>query len=403
MLAIKRKGENSRRGPFWAGVFACVFLAIQSTLGHSIEPSVVNLDLHRDPISEKLTQQSISQSFQDSRGAVWFVSQEGINKYTGHELENYRYSPSVPNSLPTNLVTQITESSAGKIWLSTLGGGLAFYDSTSNDFTAFYSDPNDHNTPYSNDIHAIYSDRDGFLWLGYTNGFSKFDPETLSFHHYVSGRSDIPFMGEVSGFTQSEDGAIWVAAEAAGVLRIDPITGRIEPYGQTTREKNSLASGRLYRIITDSTGHIWVASEKSGIIRINPISRDIQNFIHSGEDTRSLSSNQTSDIFEDSSGDIWIATAEGLNLFAADTEDFVRFGTHNTDLPDDSIISIYQTREGKYWVGTRSGLASGMRTQFQLFDRERNNLSNNSVNAFTETADGTLWVGTDDGLNKLLS
>ena len=401
MLAIKRKGENSRRGPFWAGVFACVFLAIQSTLGHSIEPSVVNLDLHRDPISEKLTQQSISQSFQDSRGAVWFVSQEGINKYTGHELENYRYSPSVPNSLPTNLVTQITESSAGKIWLSTLGGGLAFYDSTSNDFTAFYSDPNNHNTPYSNDIHAIYSDRDGFLWLGYTNGFSKFDPETLSFHHYVSGRSDIPFMGEVSGFTQSEDGAIWVAAEAAGVLRIDPITGRIEPYGQTTREKNSLASGRLYRIITDSTGHIWVASEKSGIIRINPISRDIQNFIHSGEDTRSLSSNQTSDIFEDSSGDIWIATAEGLNLFAADTEDFVRFGTHNTDLPDDSIISIYQTREGKYWVGTRSGLASGMRTQFQLFDRERNNLSNNSVNAFTETADGTLWVGTDDGLNKL--
>ena len=401
MLAIKRKAANSRRGPYWAWSFVCLFWATQSPLGHSFEPSDVNLDLHRDPISEKLTQQSISQSFQDSRGAVWFVSQEGINKYTGHELENYRHSPSVPNSLPTNLVTQITESSAGKIWLSTLGGGLAFYDSTSNDFTAFYSDPNNHNTPYSNDIHAVYSDRDGFLWLGYTNGFSKFDPRTLSFHHSVSGNSDIPLMGEVSGFTQSEDGAIWVASEATGVLRIDPITDQIESYGQIRSDETRATSGRLYRIITDSTGHIWVASEKSGVIRINPTTREILNFVHSGQDTRSLSSNQTSDIFEDSSGDIWVATAEGLNLFAPDTGDFVRFGTHNTDLPDDSIISIYQTREGKYWVGTRSGLASGMRTQFQLFDRERNNLSNNSVNAFTETPDGTLWVGTDDGLNIL--
>ena len=363
--------------------------------------TLVNLDLHRSVISDELTQQTVGQVFQDSRGAVWFVSQEGLNRYTGHELENYRYSSKDPNSLPTNIVTQIVEDKEGKLWLSTRGGGLASYNSISNDFDTIYANPNDHDTPYSNDILSIFCDREGLLWLGYSNGFSSFDPKSLKFHHYISGSTSIPFMGEVKDFTQTLDGAIWVATETVGLLRLQPSTGRIDAFTHNAENSDSIVSGRLYRLITDKEGSIWISSDNGGISRYNPLTNKSTNYTHSDVSNTSLSSNQTSDIFEDTSGDIWIATSEGLNLFVPATSSFIRYNSQNTELPNDAIISINQTREGKYWVGTRSGLASGMKTHFQKFNHMTSNLSNDSVNAFAETTNGTLWVGTDDGLNKL--
>ena len=46
------------------------------------------IDFNASIISKDLTQQSVSQTFQDSRGALWFVAQEGLNRYDGHHLEN---------------------------------------------------------------------------------------------------------------------------------------------------------------------------------------------------------------------------------------------------------------------------------------------------------------------------
>ena len=387
---------------FW-GIFGFLIALLVSQSGGALgaDLAFVNLDLHRSVISDELTQQSVGQVFQDSTGAVWFVSQEGVNRYTGHELENYRYSSKDPTSLPTNIVTQIVEDKQGTLWLSTRGGGLAKYNSISNDFEALFADPNDHNTPYSNDILTVFCDGDGRLWLGYFNGFSSFDPTTFTFHHYISGSPDIPVMGEVKDFTQTPDGTIWVATETTGMLRLNPSTGTTTVVSHSANDMGSIVSGRLYRLITDTQGNIWISSDNGGVSKYNPTTGKSTNYAHSDADNSSLSSNQTSDIFEDSDGDIWIATSEGLNLFVASTDSFIRYTTQNTDLPNDAIISVNQTREGKYWVGTRSGLASGMKTHFQKFDSSTSNLSNDSVNAFAETNDGTLWVGTDDGLNRL--
>lgn len=367
----------------------------------SANPAFVNLILDHSDISEKLTQQTVGQTFQDSRGAVWFVSQEGLNRFTGHELENYRFSSNDPNSIPTSVITQITEDFDGVLWLSTLGGGLAYYNAKSNNFGTIYADPKNGDTPYFNDIQTVFCDKGGVLWLGYTNGFSSFDPRKRVFRHYVSGYHGVPFTGDVKDFTQSLDGTIWVATESNGMLRVEPSTGKIEEITHDSENADSIVSGRLYRLITDKNENIWISSDNGGVSMYDPSANKSTNFTHSESDRTSISSNQTSDIFEDKNGDIWIATSKGLNLFIPETNSFIHYNSQNTNIPNDAIISINQTRDGEYWVGTRSGLASGRRTNFQKFDQTISNLSNESVNAFTETGDGTLWVGTDDGLNIL--
>ena len=384
-----------------AWILITVLLITQTSLSHSAELPAANIDFSLVPFSKNLTQQSVAQLFQDSRGTLWLVTQEGLNRYTGHELENYRHSPTNPQSLPTNNINRITEDLNGVIWLATLGGGLASYNAISNSFESIYSDPNDHNSPYSNDVHTVFSDKNGTLWLGYLNGFSTFNPINHSFHHYVYGSEELPYLGEVNDFAQTPDGAIWVATQSNGLLRMDAESQEITAHMHDVGNPSSLPSNSIGRVITDREGRLWVGSREAGVSVYNPETGSAANYSHSDTDIHSLSSNQIYDIYEDMDGQIWIGTYEGLDLFRPDQNDFVRHTQQNTELPSNSIVSIYQTREGKYWVGTAFGLASGMKTDFPVFNRSISNLSSNSVNAFGETSDGSLWVGTDDGLNRL--
>ena len=97
-----------------------LFMGVPASLAEPLS----YIEFSASPINENLTQQSILQSFQDSRGALWFVSQEGLSKYTGKNLENYRSSPNIQDSLSSDNVTQLIEDGSGVIWVATIGGGL---------------------------------------------------------------------------------------------------------------------------------------------------------------------------------------------------------------------------------------------------------------------------------------
>jgi len=279
-------------------VLIAAVLLTRAASVNSENPSPVDISFSLASFSEQLTQQSVAQSFQDSRGALWFVTQEGLNRYTGHELENYRYSLTVPGSLANDNVTRITEDLDGNLWISTFGGGLIYYDPITNSFEALYSDPNNRNSPYSNNIHTVYCDKDGVIWLGYSNGFSTFDPIKRNFRHYISGSNDIPYMGEIRDFTQTPDGALWAATQTVGLLRIAPSDHELSIYAHEKDKPGSIVSNSLYRIITDKQGNIWIASNDAGVSYYNPKEDFAVNFSHSESDTTSLSSNQTFDILK---------------------------------------------------------------------------------------------------------
>lgn len=361
--------------------------------------SFSEIDFSLSVVSKDLTQQSVSQTFQDSRGALWFVTQEGLNRYDGHHLENYRISPSDPQSLTSNLVTRIAEDRDGTLWISTIGGGLNSYNSITNSFEALLADPNNRDSPYSNDILSIFTDNTGTIWLGYVNGFSSFNPLDKSFRHYISGSKDIPYLGEVLDFTQTHDGAVWAATQSSGLIRIDIVSLEISVHENIFPSILSEKAAAITKVISSKSGLIWIASRESGISKFDPSSGSVQIFQHDDSDNTSIASNRAYDIHEDIEGRIWIGTFEGLNLYDQQSNSFIKF--NNNDLPNKQTFSIYQSREGKYWIGTVFGLVTGTESHFPKFDRLSGQLSNNSVNAFQETSDGSLWVGTDDGLNRL--
>lgn len=379
-------------------LFICVFfitLSPQSTAGGQ---GRVDVNFALSSVSENLTQQSVRQIFQDSRGALWFITQEGINKYTGVHLENYRYSPNDPDSLSSDIVSKVLEDTDGTLWASTSGGGLNRYDSKTNSFSALRFDPNDRNTPLSNDIFAMIIARDGRIWLGYSDSYSVFDPQDASFIHYINNSQPYDNLGNIIEFTQSENGQLWAATSIGGLIAIDQESmsfshAKVDlKEGQTPIEgiTTILASGNL----------IWVATTE-GLIQYNFESKSIKRYVNSELDSTTISSQQVDSIYEDHENNIWVGTHKGLNLLDKPSDSFVRYTSENSGLPEDLIFSIYQSREGQYWVGTLYGLAKGAPGQFTKFDETIGGLSSNSVNTFSETIDGSIWVGTDQGLNRL--
>jgi len=362
--------------------------------------TTIDIDFKPESISKLLTQQTVEQVFQDTRGVVWFLTQEGLNNYNGLALENFRYSPTNQGSISTNYVSRIAEDAAGTLWISTIGGGLNRYIAKNNSFSALYASSEKSRSPLRNDIYTIFADRDGKLWLGYDNALSKFDPINGEFKHFLPNQEGLPSLGLVKRFSESSDGTIWAATQA-GLLEIHPNTEKLFLHRHEIGNAKTIVSNDISSVLVDRDDRVWAVSTNSGVTLLSAEKIAIRHFRHEESELTSISSNQVNDIYEDDEGRIWLGTYEGLNLYVASSNDFLRFTRQNTELPSDIIVSIYQSREGKYWIGTYYGLASGTPNLFTKVDSVYGELSSNSVNAFSETSDGSLWVGTDDGLNRL--
>jgi len=95
------------------------------------------------------------------------------------------------NSLSNGNIFCIFEDHEGNMWFGTDGWGLNKLDMKTNEFTAF-SDKD--GLPDVN-IRAILEDNDYNLWISTTNGITKFNPRTKSFHSYdhTDGLQDYTF------------------------------------------------------------------------------------------------------------------------------------------------------------------------------------------------------------------
>ena len=72
--------------------YALILLLLPALRVFGSELTVADINFSLAVFSKNLTQQSVAQIFQDSRGTLWFVTQEVLNIYNGQERENYRYS-----------------------------------------------------------------------------------------------------------------------------------------------------------------------------------------------------------------------------------------------------------------------------------------------------------------------
>ena len=139
-----------------------------------------------------LSQNNVTSVLQDSRGFMWFGTQDGLNKFDGYGFKIYRNNPNRAHSLSDSYIWKVFEDRQGRIWVGTDNGGLNLFDRTTDRFTRYINKPGDPKSLSHNKVTAIAQDRDGKIWVGtYGGGLNLFDPATGTFSRFVHNVSRV--------------------------------------------------------------------------------------------------------------------------------------------------------------------------------------------------------------------
>ncbi len=66
-------------------------------------------------VEDGLSQNSAFSILQDSKGFMWFGTEDGLDKYDGHNFTVYKHDPENPTSISGNWINAIYEDSSGTI------------------------------------------------------------------------------------------------------------------------------------------------------------------------------------------------------------------------------------------------------------------------------------------------
>lgn len=387
---------------------AAAWLAI-SMCNASCHASIASaLKFERLSIEDGLAQAGVLCMVQDSRGFLWFGSQDGLSRYDGYEIRIYRHDPENSRSLPGNYVYKLFVDREDRLWVGTLGGGLSLYSEATDDFTTYVHDPDEPTSLGHNGVRDVFQDRSGRLWIGTSGGLNLFQPTKGTFERYDPriSRNASASQRIVRSIAEDSEGNLWLAT-FGGVFRFDPEAESFDAF--LAEPSNPLAprNDRAYIAYVDRSDNVWIGSE-GGLARWEPAQHGFHTFDHDPADPFSLSNNAVIALFEDSANRFWVGTeGGGLNLLDRETHTFTQARHRPSDpssLSGDHVYSILEDRTGLLWVGTYSGGANKANPDASGFEHfmhlpgDSSSLSHDLVRAFAESESG-IWVGTRGGLD----
>src|SRR5882724_884924 len=117
----KRDQNNNFTQVKWLRYFLLFCLQAFSLFGFSQKQ---NLKFEHIGVNSGLSQSNVLCILQDSRGFLWFGTQDGLNKYDGYSITVYKKDSRKTGSLSDNYIKDIIEDQHGNLWMATWGGGL---------------------------------------------------------------------------------------------------------------------------------------------------------------------------------------------------------------------------------------------------------------------------------------
>jgi serine phosphatase RsbU (regulator of sigma subunit)/ligand-binding sensor domain-containing protein len=327
----------------------------------------------------------------------------------------YKHSPTDPNSISSNVGSQILESKSGTFWIAT-AYGLNKLDRETGKFKAYLPNPSK-KRGRGNVIIGFAEDMFEKILLvtGDFDGGYLFDPQTESFTHYEYNPADPNSLSNnaITRVYADTTGVLWIGTATGGLNKIDYYAKKFNSYEYNPNDHNSLNAQIVRAIHLDRFGELWVGLAEGGLNRFDKSRKNVKHYTNDLNNSKSISANNVWAVFEDKEGTLWVGTyGGGLDKFDRKTETFshYRFDKEdNSSISDNFIRDIYEDSESRLWIGTDFG-------GLNLFDRETetfyriqndpenpNSIPNNSVRTVAQDKSGNLWIGSlGGGLSKLV-
>ena len=376
-----------------------------------------SLRFERLGLESGLSQSVIRDILQDSKGFMWFATEDGLNRYDGYNVKIFRPDPENQNSLSDRWITSLYEDSQGYLWIGTRQGGLNQYNPKNGQFKHFFHNPENANSPSSNNITDILQDRQGNLWIGTDKGLDRLDLHSKNFYHYRRDSLTGLSSDSISVLFHDSRNRLWVGTSDSGLNQFDTKTGTFKNYRYSLQdvvrvrsgEINSISNNNIRDIVEDTRGNLWIATE-NGLNYFNIQQELFTVYQFSTRSQFSLNDNDVFSLLLDNSGGLWVGTAKGLNYRIENSERFAHFSHDPGDirsLSNNLIISMYEDEGGILWLGTYSGGVNKFNrgqskfTYYRSLPDDEYSLSSNLIATIFIDRTGIVWIGTfGGGLNR---
>ena len=355
-----------------------------------------------------LSQSKVQSIHQDSKGFMWFATEDGLNKYDGYRFTIYRHSISDSNSIADNFVYCIYEDRNNELWIGSNNGGLTKFNRQNETFTSYQHDPLNKASISNNDVQCIFEDSDGTLWIGTaTGGLNKFNREQKTFEHYLSDPENPKSISSnnVQSIVEDKNKMIWIGT-IKGVNKFNKQKEEFTPFYHMPNNPKSISNNVVMKLLTDRNGYLWCGTE-NGLNRMNTDNKEFTHYLYNSKEEDISSSIRISSMLEDHLGRLWIGTdTHGLFQY---TNKGVKLKNWKQDpldpfsIGDNNIASLYEDKSGVIWIGTSTKGISKYNPQKNNFEHYKSkpgasdHLNSNIIRCFYEDSLERLWIGTSGG------
>lgn len=274
-----------------------------------------------------------------------------------------------------------------------------------------------------NNVSAILQDKEGFMWLGTSDGLNKYDGYKFTIYRHNPSDTNSIGSGNISCIYEDNEGLIWIGA-GGSLSVLNKKTGNFKVYKNDPQNPNSLSNNLVTAIVEDKEGLLWISTYGGGLNKFDKKTDKFFVYKNDPQNPNSIISNNVQYCIEDSKGIFWIATFEGqkggLNSFDKNTGKFTYYESDQWDTKRNLFIKkhgisylifqIIQDTKGIIWIANGDifhGLTSfdtekkTSINQYKNNPNDKSSLSSNIVMKLYDDSKGHLWAGTNGGLNIL--
>jgi ligand-binding sensor domain-containing protein/signal transduction histidine kinase len=308
----------------------------------------------------------------DSRGFLWFCTNDGLSRFDGYAFTTY----TTADGLPDNRVSDVRETRDGSLWIAT-ARGLCRFDPRG--AALFVVEPLG-DEPKANEVNALLETRDGTLWVGTEAGLFR-----LVLHHGKASASpvDVGVIGRVGALVEDRWGGLWVGT--GGGVRLRHPDGRVEGY-VLAGAGGTFDAHSLYE---RPDGAVWIGSP-AGVWYAAPRASADAPVAISGAGGPVGWGNA---FLESRDGTFWVATTDGLWRAAAGGSAFERRAALERAC-DREVWDLAEDRDGNLWLATTCGVLRVDRYGFTGYTRA-DGLGALVVDSIFETNAGEIVVVTN--------
>lgn len=363
----------------------------------------VNFNLYDKNNLPFLNSNGFYQSFEDSKGNLWFTSQSsGIIKYANSKFQqilgNEKSSLSVRcidednegnifvgtnsdgvymlqdttlikvnfDEYDLSIIMDIEIDHSGKIWIATNGNGIFIHDGDKTQSITI-EDGLNHNT-----VNKLLKTPDGEMYAGTQDGINVFTNQGIERISLMDGL-------EINDILFDDYDNMWVGSEQ-GLYRLNLSNNVFDSF----TEENGLPASQVSSLSFDHENSLWVTTKKAGLIRF----RD--GFFENITSKDRLSSDNVN-IIAEHNGAFYIGCDDGLiNVYKDNVMSRLKLKStyYNAGIRDISFLE-----DGEILVASYRGLLKINGDKEQLIDLS-NYGSSNDIRRIVRGIDGSIWLAT---------